>query len=85
MSGSETKTEVFTITEVAEERSMSSRNKRFYEQYVQPCLAELFATTLFVFVGCSSVVGDEGSGLVQPALTHGLALGVLIMLFGHIR
>ncbi|XP_070782952.1 aquaporin-8a.1 [Enoplosus armatus] len=87
---SETKTEVFTIAEVVEpaaERGISSTNKKrcIFEQYVQPCLAELFGTSLFVFVGCASVIGNVGAGgVIQPAVAHGLALGVLIMVFGQI-
>ncbi|XP_040923106.1 aquaporin-8-like [Toxotes jaculatrix] len=90
MSGEETKTEVFTITEsgeqVAEGDTSSANKKRWiFEQYVQPCLAELFGTTLFVFVGCASVIGNVGIvSVLQPSVAHGLALGVLIMVFGQI-
>lgn len=84
MSGEETKSEVFTITEEVEVRKMSKKTCVF-EKYVQPCLAELFGTGLFVFVGCASVVGNAGSGgVLHPAVAHGLALGVLIMVFGQI-
>uniref|UniRef100_A0A3Q2WW46 Aquaporin 8a, tandem duplicate 1 n=1 Tax=Haplochromis burtoni TaxID=8153 RepID=A0A3Q2WW46_HAPBU len=56
-----------------------------YELYVQPCLAELLGTCLFVFVGCASVIGNvETGGVIQPAVAHGLALGVLITVFGQI-
>lgn len=90
MSGPETKTEVFTVTEmggVAAERGTSNlSNKRsVYEHYVQPCLAELFGTSLFMFVGCASVIGNVDASLIQPAVAHGLVLGVLIMVFGQIR
>ncbi|XP_045925252.1 aquaporin-8-like [Micropterus dolomieu] len=87
---SETKTEVFTIAETVEpavEKYMSDTNKKrcIFEQYLQPCLAELFGTCLFVFSGCASVIGDVGTlGVLQPAVAHGLALGVLIMVFGQI-
>ncbi|XP_059180341.1 aquaporin-8-like [Centropristis striata] len=88
MSGTETKTEVFTITETGESAVESNTNKTrcIFEQYVQPCLAELFGTSLFVFVGCASVIGNvsQASGAIQPALAHGLALGVLIMILGQI-
>ncbi|XP_069011450.1 aquaporin-8a.1 [Embiotoca jacksoni] len=87
MSGTETKAEVFTVTEVEEVAAERSPSKKrcTYELYVQPCLAELFGTSLFVFVGCASVVGNVGaSGVTQPAVAHGLALGVLIMVFGQI-
>lgn len=91
MSGAETKTEVFTISEMGERAAaegMSNTNKkrRYFEQYVQPCLVELFGTSLFVFVGCASVIGNVGTtGVIQPAVAHGLALGVLIMVLGQIR
>lgn len=83
MSQSETKPEVFSITTDAE---MDERRERsIFESYVQPCLAELLGTTLFVFVGCSSVTGNSSPGAVQPALAHGLALTVMIAVFGEIR
>lgn len=93
MSGEENKTEVFTVAEMGElavEKDNSKRSQRrslhVYEQYVQPCLAELLGTSLFVFVGCASVIGNEETGgVTQPALAHGLALGVLITVFGQIR
>ncbi|XP_023263905.1 aquaporin-8-like [Seriola lalandi dorsalis] len=90
MSGTETKAEVFTVggLEAQEaERSSSNEDKKrcLYEQHVQPCLAELFGTSLFVFVGCASVVGNVGiSGILQPAVAHGLVLAVLITVFGQI-
>lgn len=65
-------------------RTRGSRSCKIYEQYVQPCLAELLGTTLFIFVGCACVIGNTGTGAIQPAVAHGLALGVLIMLFGQI-
>lgn len=85
----ENKTEVFTVVEMgeqAEERGGSNRRRRVFEQYVQPCMAELFGTGLFVFVGCASVVGNAvTSDVTQPAVAHGLALGVMIVVFGQIR
>ncbi|KAF7659616.1 hypothetical protein LDENG_00295520 [Lucifuga dentata] len=90
MSVEESKTEVFTITgPEAGESQMETDNKSkkksctIFEQYLQPCLAELFGTTLFVFVGCSSVIGNV-EGAIQPAVAHGLALGVLILMLGQI-
>ncbi|NXT18876.1 AQP8 protein, partial [Syrrhaptes paradoxus] len=51
----------------------------WFELYVQPCAAELLGTAYFVFVGCLSVVEDTpGVGRLQPALVHGLVLGLLI-------
>ncbi|XP_071319036.1 aquaporin-8a.1 [Trachinotus anak] len=90
MSGTETKTEVITIGEMgaqAAERGSSNADKKrcMYERHVQPCLAELLGTSLFVFVGCASVIGNVGEiGVLQPAVAHGLALGVLIVVFGQI-
>ncbi|XP_014194508.2 aquaporin-8 [Haplochromis burtoni] len=90
MSGLESKTEVFTVTEMGEpkvEKDIGNRSKIRckYELYVQPCLAELLGTCLFVFVGCASVIGNvETGGVIQPAVAHGLALGVLITVFGQI-
>ncbi|XP_061849830.1 aquaporin-8 [Colius striatus] len=57
----------------------------WYERYVQPCVAELLGSTLFIFVGCLSVVEDvEGTGRLQPALAHGLVLGLIIAVLGNI-
>ncbi|KAG7506445.1 aquaporin-8-like [Solea senegalensis] len=85
MSGAESnKTlEVLSVSE-DEEQVMQSRGLVF-QRYVQPCVAELLGTCLFVFVGCASVVGDTGTaGVLQPAVAHGLALGTLITVFGQI-
>lgn len=58
----------------------------WYERYVQPCVAELLGSTLFIFMGCLSVIEDaEGTGRLQPALGHGLALGLTIAVLGDIR
>ncbi|KAK5850564.1 hypothetical protein PBY51_001433 [Eleginops maclovinus] len=87
MSGTESKVE-FTISEMVESaagKEPMRKSTRIFEQYLQPCLAELYGTTLFVFVGCASVMGNIGAfGVIQPAIAHGLALAVLIMLFGKI-
>ncbi|XP_074775813.1 aquaporin-8 [Athene noctua] len=57
----------------------------WYERYVQPCVAELLGSTLFIFIGCLSVVEDTGgTGRLQPALTHGLALGLTVAVLGDI-
>ncbi|XP_068439437.1 aquaporin-8a.1 [Clinocottus analis] len=88
MSGTELKTEVFAVSEAGESaaaRGDTSKKRCIFEQYVQPCLAELFGTCLFVFVGCASVIGNPGAGaVIQPAVAHGLALGVLIVVLGPI-
>ncbi|XP_032053623.1 aquaporin-8 [Aythya fuligula] len=57
----------------------------WYERYVQPCVAELVGSALFIFIGCLSVVEDAGgTGRLQPALAHGLALGLTIAVLGNI-
>ncbi|NXN12634.1 AQP8 protein, partial [Indicator maculatus] len=57
----------------------------WYELYLQPCVAELLGTALFVLVGCLSVLQDsQGTELLQPALAHGLALGPIITILGGI-
>ncbi|XP_048848381.1 aquaporin-8-like [Brienomyrus brachyistius] len=56
-----------------------------FERYLQPCLAELLGSALFIFVGCCSVVQNSATtGLLQPALAHGLALIVVIAVLGEI-
>ncbi|NXW07613.1 AQP8 protein, partial [Fregetta grallaria] len=65
-------------------RSKSSQ-PHWYERHVQPCVAELLGSALFIFIGCLSVVEDaEGTGRLQPALAHGLALGLAIAVLGDI-
>ncbi|XP_010298858.1 aquaporin-8 [Balearica regulorum gibbericeps] len=62
-----------------------SLQPHWYELYVQPCVAELLGSALFIFIGCLSVVEDaEGAGRLQPALAHGLALGLTIAILGDI-
>ncbi|NXQ64101.1 AQP8 protein, partial [Anthoscopus minutus] len=57
----------------------------WYERHVQPCLAELLGSALFIFVGCLSVVEDSGAaGRLQPALAHGLSLGSAVAVLGDI-
>ncbi|NXF34335.1 AQP8 protein, partial [Nyctibius bracteatus] len=57
----------------------------WYERYVQPCVAELLGSTLFIFVGCLSSVEDtEGTGRLQPALVHGLALGSIVAILADV-
>lgn len=67
--------------------SMGTRCRGFwYERLVQPCLVEMLGSALFIFIGCLSVIenGPE-TGLLQPALAHGLALGLVIATLGNIR
>ncbi|XP_072734471.1 aquaporin-8 [Ciconia boyciana] len=62
-----------------------SSQPHWYERYAQPCVAELLGSALFIFIGCLSVVEDvEGTGRLQPALAHGLALGLTIAILGDI-
>lgn len=57
-----------------------------FEKIYQPCLAELVGTTFFVFIGCVSVIENEGStGRLQPALVHGLAIAVIVACLAKIR
>ncbi|KAG5279925.1 hypothetical protein AALO_G00083060 [Alosa alosa] len=85
MSKSESKTELYDLptTEPAgspdgPEKKLSRRAALFL-RYVQPCLAELLGSMLFIFIGCLSVVENvNGTGRLQPALAHGLALGIVI-------
>ncbi|KAJ8345025.1 hypothetical protein SKAU_G00292180 [Synaphobranchus kaupii] len=68
-----------------ERRARPRRAISGFERYAQPCLAELLGSALFIFVGCSSVIENtEGTGRLQPALAHGLALGIVIAIFGAI-
>lgn len=76
------------IVEPAEEEEEANFNRliRAFKFYGQPCIAELLGTTLFIFVGCMSVIENSPqTGRLQPALAHGLALGIVIALFGEIR
>ncbi|XP_015232546.1 PREDICTED: aquaporin-8-like [Cyprinodon variegatus] len=91
MSGPEGKVaESLSVMEAGEqavEAGGGTMKKRrcMYEVHVQPCLVEMFGTSLFVFVGCAAVIGNvEAPGAIQPAVAHGLILGVLVMLFGQI-
>ncbi|NWV01941.1 AQP8 protein, partial [Upupa epops] len=57
----------------------------WFERHAQPCLAELLGTALFIFIGCLSVLEQaQGSGRLQPALAHGLALAIVIAALGEI-
>lgn len=72
--------------EQEERRARPRGAMRGFERYVQPCLAELLGSALFIFVGCASVMENtEGTGRLQPALAHGLALGIVIAVLGAIR
>ncbi|XP_035258615.1 aquaporin-8a.1 [Anguilla anguilla] len=90
MSVTESKTELYNMdnmdmAEPAIEKAGSHRGAEVFERYIQPCVAELLGSALFIFVGCSSVIENvEGTGRLQPALAHGLALAIVIALFGEI-
>ncbi|XP_058893042.1 LOW QUALITY PROTEIN: aquaporin-8 [Kogia breviceps] len=57
-----------------------------YERFVQPCLVELLGSALFIFIGCLSVMENgTDTGLPQPALARGLALGLVIATLGSIN
>ncbi|KAL4659121.1 aquaporin-8-like [Arapaima gigas] len=93
MSGSESKTELCEmgqggLAEAAGPGIAPGRSRRrgvLFERYVQPCVAELLGCALFIFVGCSSVVENPATtGALQPALAHGLALGIAIAVLGQI-
>ncbi|XP_062859883.1 aquaporin-8a.1 [Trichomycterus rosablanca] len=83
----ESKCELFTVAsaETGESQKDQDAPMGFFERYVQPLLAELLGSGLFIFVGCASVIGNVGiTGSVQPALAHGLALAIAIAIFGEI-
>ncbi|XP_062841126.1 aquaporin-8-like [Trichomycterus rosablanca] len=75
------------IVQLAEEEEEANFNPvvSAFKFYVQPCMAELLGSTLFIFIGCTSVIENSpDTGSLQPALAHGLALGIVIALFGEI-
>lgn len=85
---SESKCELFTVASAETDHGEKEQAAPmgFFEHYVQPFLAELIGSTLFIFVGCISVIGNVGiTGSIQPALAHGLALAIVIAVFGEIR
>ena len=53
-----------------------------YDRAIRPILAEMVGVTLFVFVGCCSLVTND---IVAAALGHGLTIALLIMGLGEIR
>ncbi|KAM6166295.1 aquaporin-8 [Erethizon dorsatum] len=70
----------------AKEPSMGGKCRMSsYERFVQPCLVELLGSALFIFIGCLSVIENgPDTGVLQPALAHGLALGLIIATLGNI-
>lgn len=64
----------------------SSPQVPWFELYVQPCIAELLGSAFFIFVGCGSVIENvDGPGSLQPALAHGLVVGLIVAVLGNIR
>uniref|UniRef100_A0A667Z912 Aquaporin-8 n=1 Tax=Myripristis murdjan TaxID=586833 RepID=A0A667Z912_9TELE len=67
------------------DRATNNMQTDVFERDIQPCLAEVLGSALFIFVGCLSVIENtEGTGRLQPALAHGLALGIVIAILGEI-
>ncbi|NWU79724.1 AQP8 protein, partial [Onychorhynchus coronatus] len=57
----------------------------WYERHVQPCVAELLGSALFIFTGVLAAVEQAGgAGRLQPALAHGLALGAAGAVLGDV-
>ncbi|NXO00700.1 AQP8 protein, partial [Rhinopomastus cyanomelas] len=53
----------------------------WFKHYMQPCVAELLGTALFV--SCLSVVEQlDGTGRLWPALPHRLALAFINVVLG---
>ncbi|XP_044308550.1 aquaporin-8 [Varanus komodoensis] len=74
-----------SIKEAELDGPCSPRKPHWFEQYLQPCLGELVGSAFFIFIGCTSVIENtEGTGRLQPALAHGLALGLTIAVLGNI-
>ncbi|XP_060758583.1 aquaporin-8-like [Neoarius graeffei] len=71
--------------EPEEEKTIIHRLVYVFQPYIQPCIAELVGSMLFIFTGCMSVIENpQDTGSLQPALAHGLALSIVIALFGQI-
>ncbi|XP_069840090.1 aquaporin-8 [Dendropsophus ebraccatus] len=74
-----------TFKEMEEMEAKREPKPHWFEVYVQPCIAELLGTALFVFIGCLSVIENfPYTGVIQPALAHGVALGLTIAILGGI-
>ena len=55
---------------------------RFFEKFIQPCLAEFLGTTLFVYIGTMSTQDEL---VLATAIAHGLTMALLIYGIGSIR
>ncbi|XP_036409138.1 aquaporin-8b [Megalops cyprinoides] len=82
----EDETELCTVeTALIKNAKKAGRPPNTFERLIQPCLAELVGTALFVFIGCVSVIENvEATGRMQPALVHGLAVAVLVACMAEI-
>ncbi|XP_020851350.1 aquaporin-8 [Phascolarctos cinereus] len=81
----ESKSEDMEMKEKDLESGCDLHQLHWYEKYLQPCIVELLGSALFIFIGCLSVIENtEGVGRLQPALAHGLALGIIIGFLGKI-
>lgn len=70
----------------SEGKKPAQRPPNKFERVLQPCVAELVGTALFVFIGCVSVIeNEESTGRLQPALVHGLAVAVMVTCMAEIR
>ncbi|KAM9583680.1 aquaporin-8 [Trichechus inunguis] len=55
------------------------------KQFLQPCLVELLGSTLFIFIGCLSVIqNQQNTRTLEPALAQGLALSLVVAILGNI-
>ncbi|MGH0161914.1 UNVERIFIED_CONTAM: hypothetical protein FKN15_042452 [Acipenser sinensis] len=74
-----------SVSEPALEKPANGSCSDVYEKYVLPCIAEFLGTAFFIFNGCASVIENtEGTGRLQPALAHGLALGIAVAIFARV-
>ncbi|XP_005289228.3 aquaporin-8 [Chrysemys picta bellii] len=74
-----------SIKEVEMDGKYKQPQPHWFELYAQPCVAELLGSALFIFIGCASVIENvDSTGRLQPALAHGLALGLIIAILGNI-
>ncbi|KAM9305853.1 aquaporin-8 [Gastrophryne carolinensis] len=74
-----------SFKDIQDEKLSKDPKPHWYEVYVQPCIAEFVGTMLFVFVGCLSVIEvAPNTGNLQPAIAHGLGLGLTIAILGGI-
>ncbi|XP_076609144.1 aquaporin-8b [Chaetodon auriga] len=75
--------EVGTSLMSSEAKTPPVRPPNRFERLFQPCLGELVGTTFFVFIGCVSVIENEG-GRLQPAVVHGLVVAAMVACMAEI-